>query len=1131
MGSLSGIKVAIFVVQALLVSVALVSAQGSTNRTRWQTRSGSAPSVIARGGFSGIFSDSSFAAYSLALLTGPPDLVLWCDVQLTKDGAGICSPDIKLDNSSDIANVYKDKQKSYLLNGVSTKGWFSIDFTLKDLANVILTQGVYSRTNKFDGNSYPIMTVQDTYTQLLPPAFWLNIQHDAFYAQHNLSMRNFVLSLTRNVNVTADYISSPEVGFLQSIASRFQRSPTKLVFRFLGKKDVEPTTNQTYDSLLKNLTLIKTFASGIIVPKSYIWPVDAKQYLLPSTSVVFDAHKEGLAVYASDFANDVPFSYSYSYDPVAEYLQFVDNGNFSVDGVISDFPITPSAAINCFAHLGRNATKQVELLVISKNGASGDYPGCTDLAYSKAIQDGVDVIDCPVQITSDGIPICMSSINLIDSTTVAQSGFSNLTITIPEIAQGSGIYTFNMSWSDIQSLTPVISSPQSAYQLLRNPQFRNAGKFLTLSDFLAMAKNTSSLQGVLISIEHAPYLAEQGFGVTDAVLDALSKAGYDTTPAPQVMIQSSNSSVLMKFKGKSNYKLVYKVDEDIGGAQLASIDDIKRFASAVVISKDSVFPENSAFLTGVTDVVPRLQKANLSVYVQTFSNEFTSQAWDFFSDPTVEINSFYAGANIDGVVTDFPKTSDRYRRNRCLNKGKQTPGYMSPVQPGSLLQLVTPQYLPPAEAPNPYLTEADVAEAPLPPVASKNASTSPNTALPPSPNGQPKVAASLMAPLIAVVLALNQVQAAPQIFNVLKFGASGDGKTDNSKPFGNVWKKACSSGGNNVILIPKGTYLLRPIKFIGECKGAITFNIKGTLRAPTDNASTIGVDHWITFRYVHRLVITGGGTFDGQGPSAWPYNVCRQDPNCSLPVTLRFDFVMNSQINRITSIDSKSFHFNIFGCKDIKIQNVTIRAPGDSPNTDGIHIADSTDIQVSDSNIGTGDDCVAMGPGARNINVSNVNCGPGHGFSIGSLGGTPNELNVTKITVRNCNLTGTLCGLRIKTRAMPFSSHCSDLTFEHINVNNVTNPILIDQNYCPDHKCGPGVSKVKIEEARFRNIRGSSFSEIAVNLQCSKSTPCEKIELRDININYDGGKATSSCSNCKGVALGLQNPPPCILKS
>ncbi|TYI85327.1 hypothetical protein E1A91_D05G432900v1 [Gossypium mustelinum] len=757
MGSLRGISVAIFVVQALLASVTLVSAQGSTNGSRWQTLSGKAPSVIAHGGFSGIFADSSFGAYSLALLTSLPDVILWCDVQLTRDGAGICFPDLKLDNNSDVAVVYKDRQKTYLVNGVSTKGWFSIDFTLRELGNVILNQGVYSRTNKFDGNSYPIMTVQETYAQLNPPRFWLNIQHDAFYTQHNLSMRSFVLSVSRNRNVTIDYISSPEVAFLQNIAPSFQRSATNLVFRFLGQNDVEPSTNQTYGSLLKNITFIKTFASGIIVPESYIWPVDKDLYLLPSTSLVLDAHKEGLEVFASDFYNDVPFSFNYSYDPVAEYLQFIDNGEFSVDGMISDFPITPSAAIDCFAHLGRNASKQVDLLVISSNGASGDYPGCTDMAYSKAIQDGVDVIDCPVQMTMDGTPICLSSINLIDSTTVAQSQFSNLTTTIPQIMLGSGIFSFNLSWSEIKTLTPIISSPQSQYKLFRNPRFKNAGTFLTLSEFLTIASNASSLQGVLISIENAPFLLEQGFAVTNAVLDALSKAGYGNKTDQKVMIQSSSSSVLMKFKSQTNYDLVYKIDEDIGGAQSSTIDDIKSFASAVVISKDSVFPENSAFITSATNVVPRLKAANLSVYVQTFSNEFTSQAWDFFSDPTVEINSFYLGGGINGVITDFPKTSNRYRRNRCLNRLNQIPGYMSPVQPGSLYGLITAPYLPPAEAPNPFLTEADVNEPPLPPVAAKAPSTSPNgTALAPtSPNGQPKVAAAAIMQLSTVFLAIS----------------------------------------------------------------------------------------------------------------------------------------------------------------------------------------------------------------------------------------------------------------------------------------------------------------------------------------------------------------------------------------
>ena len=41
---------------------------------------------------------------------------------------------------------------------------------------------------------------------------------------------------------------------------------------------------------------------------------------------------------------NVPFAYEYDYDPVAEYLNFIENDNFSMDGVLSDF-LTPSEAI------------------------------------------------------------------------------------------------------------------------------------------------------------------------------------------------------------------------------------------------------------------------------------------------------------------------------------------------------------------------------------------------------------------------------------------------------------------------------------------------------------------------------------------------------------------------------------------------------------------------------------------------------------------------------------------------------------------------------------------------------------------------------------------------------------------
>ena len=117
----------------------------------------------------------------------------------------------------------------------------------------------------------------------------------------------------------------------------------------------------------------------------------------------------------------------------------------------------------------------------------------------------------------------------------------------------------------------------------------------------------------------------------------------------------------MKFKGKNNYELVYKIDEEIRSLNDLSLKDIKSLAHSVIVKKASVYPDNLLFLTGSTDVVQKLQTSKLRVYVQTFSNEFVSQAWDFFSDATVEINSYVMGANADGVITDFPKTAARYK--------------------------------------------------------------------------------------------------------------------------------------------------------------------------------------------------------------------------------------------------------------------------------------------------------------------------------------------------------------------------------------------------------------------------------------------------------------------------------------
>ncbi|GAV87253.1 Glyco_hydro_28 domain-containing protein [Cephalotus follicularis] len=369
------------------------------------------------------------------------------------------------------------------------------------------------------------------------------------------------------------------------------------------------------------------------------------------------------------------------------------------------------------------------------------------------------------------------------------------------------------------------------------------------------------------------------------------------------------------------------------------------------------------------------------------------------------------------------------------------------------------------------------------------------------------------------------------IFNVVKYGAVADGKTDDSKAILDAWSQACEFNGSSVVLIPHGKYMVGPMVLTGPCKGSMEFMVQGDLQAPTDEASRY-LDHWITFRYTNQLILHGGGTFDGQGASAWAYNNCLRDPHCKkFPVSLRWDFVTNSSISNINMVNSKNFHINLFACQHVEVRNVTITAPGNSPNTDGIHIAVSKEIQISDSSISTGDDCISMGPGLENINITNITCGPGHGISIGSLGDTANEGDVIGVNVLNCNLTDTLNGVRIKTWAPSFSSNVSGITFGNLYFTNVDNPIIIDQQYCPSRSCyQQASSSVQISDVKFSNIWGTSSTEVAVDLQCSESKPCQNVELSDINLSLQGGGvAKSTCSNVQGgAAYGVQNPPSCL---
>ncbi|CAN6169429.1 unnamed protein product [Urochloa humidicola] len=354
--------------------------------------------------------------------------------------------------------------------------------------------------------------------------------------------------------------------------------------------------------------------------------------------------------------------------------------------------------------------------------------------------------------------------------------------------------------------------------------------------------------------------------------------------------------------------------------------------------------------------------------------------------------------------------------------------------------------------------------------------------------------------------------------DITKLGASGDGKTDSTKALQEAWASACGGTGKNTILIPKGDYLTGPLNYTGPCKGDVTIQVDGNLLASTDLSLYKG--NWIEILRVENLVITGKGKLDGQGPSVWSKNACAKKYDCKiLPNSLVLDFVTKGEVSGITLLNSKFFHMNVFQCKDVVIKDVTVTAPGDSPNTDGIHMGDSSGISIVNTAIGVGDDCISIGPGSTKINITGVTCGPGHGISIGSLGRYKDEKDVTDITVKDCTLKKSTNGLRIKAYEDAASVlTASKIHYENVKMEDVGNPIIIDMKYCPNKICtSSGASKVTVKDVSFKNITGTSSTPEAVSLLCSDKIPCSGVTMDSVKVEYSGtnNKTMAVCKNAK----------------
>jgi len=303
-------------------------------------------------------------------------------------------------------------------------------------------------------------------------------------------------------------------------------------------------------------------------------------------------------------------------------------------------------------------------VVIAHRGASGYLPEHSLAAKAYAHALGADFVEQDITLTRDGIPIVTHDLYL--------DCISNVAKVYPERARKDGhYYVIDFDWAEIQKLSandrrnPQTGTAQFPQRYGLIPTGADIHTFVQEIELIQhLNKSTGRNVGFYVEIKNPLFHAEAGMDIGKIVLDVLKQYHLDEADAP-CLVFCFESSVLKHMRFDLGCKVRMSQLMGAPGTEDDPQDDYAYYQTKKGLQKiteyaQAISPSLLELIQmkedGTPEVLPLAETAHqegLQIYPYTLRRDTLPKG----IEETAVLKLLFYGAQIDGIITDFPDSS------------------------------------------------------------------------------------------------------------------------------------------------------------------------------------------------------------------------------------------------------------------------------------------------------------------------------------------------------------------------------------------------------------------------------------------------------------------------------------------